>query len=224
MDANLAKIRHMSVKRTLKALEDRHFDVAYVEDRNEALKLVRSLIPTGCTTSTGGSVTLLQCGIMDYLKEETAYIDWRAPGLAEDESRRLMGQAYAADYFLCSANALTEHGEVYQVDGQSNRISFLAHGPRKVIMVVGINKIVPHLRAAVERVKRVAAPANTVRLCRGTWCQKKGKCVSPSFDEDDLMCHADCGDETICCNTLVMRTQRTRGRVTLIIVGEELGY
>ena len=161
---------------------------------------------------------------MDYLKEETAYIDWRAPGLGEDESRRLMGQAYAADFFLCSANALTEHGEVYQVDGQSNRISFLAHGPRKVIMVVGINKIVPHLRAAVERVKRVAAPANTVRLCRDTWCQKNGKCVSPSFDDDDLMCHADCGDETICCNTLVMRTQRTRGRVTLIIVGEELGY
>ena len=224
MDANLARIRHMSVKRPLKALEDRHFDVAYVEDRNEALKLVRSLIPAGSTTSTGGSVTLLQCGIMDYLKEETAYIDWRAPGLGEDESRRLMGQAYAADFFLCSANALTEHGEVYQVDGQSNRISFLAHGPRKVIMVVGINKIVPHLRAAVERVKRVAAPANTVRLCRDTWCQKNGKCVSPSFDDDDLMCHADCGDETICCNTLVMRTQRTRGRVTLIIVGEELGY
>ena len=133
-------------------------------------------------------------------------------------------EAYFADFYLTSANALTEHGEIYQVDGASNRVSALAYGPDKVIIVAGINKIVPNLRAAVERVKRHAAPANAIRLASGRFCENTGLCISPCFDENDLMCHADCGDDTICCNTLIMKKQRIKDRITVIIVGEELGY
>lgn len=224
MDANRRKALQMTVSRTMRALEQNNMKAAYVETREDALKLVRSLIPEGCTTSSGGSVTLAECGIMDYLKEKTDYIDRNMPGIGEDEARRLVARMYVSDWFLSSANAITQHGEIYQVDGRSNRISCLVFGPRKVIIVAGVNKIVPDLRAAVERVKHAAAPANCIRLSCDTFCTKSGVCISPSFDESDLMCHADCGEGTICCNTLIMKRQREKDRVTVILVGEDLGY
>lgn len=224
MDANRRKALQMTVSRTMRALEQNNMKAAYVETREDALKLVRSLIPEGCTTSSGGSVTLAECGIMDYLKEKTDYIDRNMPGIDEDEARRLVARMYVSDWFLSSANAITRHGEIYQVDGRSNRISCLVFGPRKVIIVAGVNKIVPDLRAAVERVKHTAAPANCIRLSCDTFCTKSGVCISPSFDESDLMCHADCGQGTICCNTLIMKRQREKDRVTVILVGEDLGY
>ena len=224
MDANRRKALQMMVSRTMRALEQNNMKAAYVETRGDALKLVRSLIPEGSTTSSGGSVTLAECGIMDYLKEKTDYIDRNMPGIDEDEARRLVARMYVSDWFLSSANAITQHGEIYQVDGRSNRISCLVFGPRKVIIVAGVNKIVPDLRAAVERVKHTAAPANCIRLSCDTFCTKSGVCISPSFDESDLMCHADCGQGTICCNTLIMKRQREKDRVTVILVGEDLGY
>lgn len=224
MDANRRKALQMTVSRTMRALEQNNMKAAYVETREDALKLVRSLIPEGSTTSSGGSVTLAECGIMDYLKEKTDYIDRNMPGIDEDEARRLVARMYVSDWFLSSANAITQHGEIYQVDGRSNRISCLVFGPRKVIIVAGVNKIVPDLRAAVERVKHTAAPANCIRLSCDTFCAKSGVCISPSFDESDLMCHADCGQGTICCNTLIMKRQREKDRVTVILVGEDLGY
>ena len=202
MDANRRKALQMTVSRTMRALEQNNMKAAYVETREDALKLVQSLIPEGSTTSSGGSVTLAECGIMDYLKEKTDYIDRNMPGIDE----------------------ITQHGEIYQVDGRSNRISCLVFGPRRVIIVAGVNKIVPDLRAAVERVKHTAAPANCIRLSCDTFCTKSGVCISPSFDESDLMCHADCGQGTICCNTLIMKRQREKDRVTVILVGEDLGY
>lgn len=214
----------MTVSRTMRALEQNNMKAAYVETGEDALKLVQSLIPEGSTTSSGGSVTLAECGIMDYLKEKTDYIDRNMPGIGEDETRRLVARMYVSDWFLSSANAITQHGEIYQVDGRSNRISCLVFGPRKVIIVAGVNKIVPDLRAAVERVKHAAAPANCIRLGCDTFCTKSGVCISPSFDESDLMCHADCGQGTICCNTLIMKRQREKDRVTVILVGEDLGY
>ena len=224
MDANRRKALQMTVSRTMRALEQNNMKAAYVETREDALKLVRSLIPEGSTTSSGGSVTLAECGIMDYLKEKTDYIDRNMPGIGEDEARRLVARMYVSDWFLSSANAITQHGEIYQVDGRSNRISCLVFGPRKVIIVAGVNKIVPDLRVAVERVKHTAAPANCIRLSCDTFCAKSGVCISPSFDESDLMCHADCGQGTICCNTLIMKRQREKDRVTVILVGEDLGY
>ena len=132
--------------------------------------------------------------------------------------------AYRANFYLASANAVTEHGEIYQVDGNSNRISALAYGPERVILVVGKNKIVKDLRSAVERVKRYAAPANATRFGKGCFCEKAGHCIQKDFDENHLMCAAHCGEDTICRNTLIMSKQKSNERITVIIVGEDLGY
>lgn len=224
MDANRKKTLQLSISRTMKNLEANNMNAAYAETKEDALKLVKALIPSSAMTASGGSVTLEECGIMRFLREETNYIDRYGRGIDKEEQRRRDGLIFLSDWYLASANAITEHGEIYQVDGRSNRISSLAFGPAKVIIVAGYNKIVPDLRSAVIRVKTIAAPANAMRLCRDTYCAKKGICVSPRHDEADLMCHADCGDDTICRNTLAMKRQQEKGRITVIIVGEELGY
>ncbi len=211
MDANKKKAMQGRVKKTLEALERNGMNAVYVNDKEEALTLVKSLVPEGAYTATGGSVTLSETGIMDYLKSET---DWHK------EYR----DAYNASFYLVSANAITEHGEMYEVDGTSNRVSAMLYGPEKVIVVAGINKLVPDLRSAVVRVKTEAAPANCIRLSYDTPCAKTGECVSPCFDEDHMGSVGCQTDGRICCGFVVFAKQKQKGRITVIIVGEDLGY
>ena len=211
MDANKRKAMQGRVKKTLEALERNGMNAVYVNDKEEALKLVQSLIPEGAYTATGGSVTLRETGIMEYLQTKT---DWHK------EYR----DAYNASFYLVSANAVTEHGELYEVDGTSNRVSAMLYGPEKVIVVAGINKLVPDLRSAVVRVKTEAAPANCVRLSYDTPCAKTGECVSPSFDECHLGALGCQTDGRICCGYVVFAKQKAKGRITVIIIGEDYGY
>ncbi len=211
MDANKKKAMQGRVKKTLDALERNGMNAVYVNDKEEALTLVKSLVPEGAYTATGGSVTLNELGIMDYLRSETGW---------HKEYR----DAYNASFYLVSANAVTEHGELYEVDGTSNRVSAMLYGPEKVIVVAGINKLVPDLRSAVVRVKTEAAPANCVRLSYDTPCAKTGECASPCFDENHLGAVGCQTDGRICCGYVVFAKQKQKGRITVIIVGEELGY
>ncbi len=211
MDANKRKAIHCRVKSVMKNLEKNNFAAAYVDTKEEALTLIKTMIPEGSYTATGGSMTLMETGIMSYLKEKT---DWH-------EDRR---DAYRAEFYLASANAVTDRGEIYEVDGRSNRISAIAFGPEKVILIAGINKLVPSLRDAVERVKNEASPANAVRLCKDTPCAKLGHCVSPLYSEENIFADGCSAEECICASALIMRRQREKDRITVIIVGEELGY
>lgn len=211
MDANLQRNYKSRAKRVLKNLEKNNFSASFVDTKEEALTLVKSLIDKDSITAVGGSATLNECGITEFLKNETNF----KPDYMD---------AYSADFYLSSANAITEHGEIYQVDGRSNRISAISFGPKKVILVVGMNKVVRTLRNAVERVKEIAAPANTVRLCKDTPCAKAGICVNPSCSADSLMAMGCDSDDRICCNTLIMSKQRDKDRVIVILVGEDCGY
>lgn len=220
MDANVKKVQNSRIKRTLKNFELRNINASFVETKEDALKLVKQMVRDGSLTSSGGSVTLQECGIIDYLKENTNYIDYFDKNLTRDEQVKM----YLSDFFLLSANAITEHGEIYEVDGRSNRVSALLNGPEKVIIVAGINKLVPTLRDAVTRVKNVAAPINATRLWKDTYCTKTGVCIAPQFSDEHLMCEKLCGDDCICCNTVILSHQRIKDRINLIIVGESLGY
>ena len=122
-----------------------------------------------------------------------------------------------------STNALTENGELYNVDGNSNRVAALLYGPKSVIVVCGINKIVKNIDEAIKRVKTIAAPQNTIRLGIETPCGKTGKCVSLRKENPELCdgCH---GDTRICCNYVVSAQQRHIDRIKVIIIGEEYGY
>ena len=133
-------------------------------------------------------------------------------GLAGEELGRLYRRVFSADWYLASANAITEAGEIYNVDGNSNRVAAITFGPENVLLVVGCNKIVKDLAAAKERVEAIAAPANTVRLNCATPCAVSGKCEH---------CHSPA---RICCTTTIHSFQRVPGRIKVLLVGEPLGF
>ena len=211
MDANTKRINHIKVKNTIANLEKNNMKAVYVETKEEALTLFKTMVPQGSYTATGGSMTLRDTGIMDYLMSETDY-------------HKEYKDAYSASFYVLSANAITEKGEIFQVDGRSNRVSAMLFGPENVIVVAGINKLVPTVREAAIRVKNVAAPINATRLCMDTPCTKLGHCIAPTMDEDSLFANGCQSEGCICCNSVVFRRQRTKDRITVILVGEDLGY
>ena len=211
----------VSIEKTMEALKKNKMAVYYAENREEAKKIALSLIEKGAVCASGGSVTLTETGIIDALKgEDYRYIDRYAPGITAEGRVAAMEKAMHADVYLSSANAITEKGEIYNVDGNSNRVSALTYGPKSVIIVAGINKLVENLDAAVTRVKTVAAPKNAARLSCDTPCAKTGHCIAV----DGGMTDGCASPARICCNFTVMAQQRHVERVKVILVGEELGY
>jgi len=195
--------------------------VEYVDKKEDVLPLVRALIPEGSTVATGGSHTLNEVGVIDLLKSGAyTYLDRMAPELSPEQRQEVAIKGNTADFYLCSSNAVTEAGELYNVDGNCNRIAAIAFGPKSVIMVVGINKIVPDLDAAVRRVKTIAAPLNTKRLNCDTYCRTDGVCMGIDGKMTDG-CHSPA---RICCNYLISAQQRVPDRIRVILVGESLGF
>ena len=211
MDANYKKALKAKAKRTIDNLEKNNIKATYVDTLDEALVLTKTLIEKGSTTASGGSVTLRDSRIVDFLKEETEY----------KQDRR---DAYFVDYYLSSANAVTEHGEIYQVDGTSNRVSAILYGPKKVILIVGMNKVVRTVRDAIERVKEISAPANAIKLCMDTPCTKRGECVAAGCNDEYISSLGCDSNDRICCNYVIMSKQREKDRIIVILVGESCGY
>ena len=220
------KVKYMDIRieKTIKALQNNNMNAYYANDCKEAIAIAQTIVGEGATISHGGSVTLKEAGFIDLFSSgKYTYLDRSKPGLTPEEIMDVYRKTFSADAYFTSSNAVTEKGELYNVDGNSNRVSAMLFGPDKVIVVVGVNKIVADVAQAADRVKRHAAPPNCVRLDKETYCAKQGKCVTADdFDAD--FC-AGCGSEDrICCNYVVMSKQRNKGRVNVIIVNEKLGY
>lgn len=204
---------------TAKNLNKNNIKAYIVSNKDEVVTLISKLISKGSVVSNGGSMSLKECGVIDLLSNgDYNYIDRTAI-----DSYEAYTKTFSADAYFCSSNAVTENGELYNVDGNSNRISAIAYGPKSVIMVVGYNKIVKNLDEAVARVKKIAAPKNCVRLSSKTYCEKKGQCIS-CIDENNEMISGCDSDTRICCNYLVCARQRHKDRIKVILVPEELGY
>lgn len=211
------------IEKTMQNLKRNNMLAFYCETKQEALKQVISLINEGDTVTNGGSETLKQVGVIDAVKNGNYnYVD-RSLAQSQEEAQELMREAYFADVYLTSSNAVTEFGELYNVDGNSNRVSAILYGPKSVIVVCGYNKIVKNFDEAVYRVKTKAAPPNTKRLSTGAYCEHAGECLSLGADSS-FMCDGCRGDGRICCNYVVCAQQRHKERIKVVIVGEELGY
>ncbi len=210
------------IETTMKNLDKNGIKPYYVETKEEVVPLIKTLIKKGESVSNGGSESLKECGVFDIL-ESGDYEFYDRRGLSGEELRESYIKAFGCDTFFCSSNAVTQRGELYNVDGNSNRVACIVFGPRQVIMVVGKNKIVPDINAAIKRVKEKAAPPNTIRLSLDTPCSKLGECVSLSKD-DPFICDGCATDCRICCNYVVSAKQRHKDRIKLIIVNENLGY
>lgn len=209
------------IQKVMDNLRKNRIAVEYVDKKEDVLPLIKALLPAGSTVATGGSKSLADTGVIDLLRSgEYRYLDRMDPELSAEERQQVTLDGGQADVYLCSSNAVTEQGELYNVDGNCNRISAIAFGPKQVIMVVGINKIVPDLNAAVHRVKTIAAPLNTQRLNCDTYCHKTGVCMGLEGGMTD-----GCASPArICCNYLVSGQQRVPDRIRVILVGESLGF
>lgn len=210
-----------TVRKVIDALRKNRMLAEYVPSKDDVVPLVKSLLVEGCTVATGGSRTLDETGVTALLRSGAyTYYDRNDPALSPEEKAAMTAKGATADVYLCSSNAVTEKGELYNVDGFSNRVAAIANGPKKVILVIGINKIVPDLDAAIRRVKTIAAPLNTKRLNCDTYCRNTGVCMGIEGGMTDG-CHSPA---RICCSYLVSAQQRVENRIHVILVGESLGF
>lgn len=219
----MKKLDMAVVEKTIRNLERNNMLGFYCGTKEEALEKVLSLMNDGDVVTHGGSETLKEVGVIEAVKNGNYnYID-RSAATTKEEGEELMRKAYFADVYLTSSNAVTSHGELYNVDGNSNRVSAILYGPKSVIVVCGYNKIVKNFDEAVYRVKTEAAPPNTKRLHTGAYCEHNGECLSCGSD-GSFMCDGCRGDGRICCNYVICAQQRHKERIKVIIVGEKLGY
>ena len=208
MNENLVKRNECLARTVIKGLESRNMSGYYAADKEEALKQALQLIPEGSSIAMGGCMSAHEIGLIKALEEGNYnYLD-----RDKMERRAALMAAYDADVFLSSANAITDDGIMVNIDGNSNRVSCIAQGPRKVIFIVGINKVCSDLDAAMKRARNVAAPANAQRFDYKIPCKEKGKCF-------------DCkSPDTICCQFLITRYSRHTGRIHVILVNDNLGF
>ena len=209
MNEMITKRNELLAQKVMKGLESRNMTGYYAADKEEALKIALSLIPEGSSVSMGGCVSAREIGLVEALQggnynfiDRDKYEDKRAAMLA----------AYDADVFLSSANAMTDDGILVNIDGNSNRVSAIAQGPRKVVFIVGMNKVCDDIDGAMKRARNVAAPVNAQRFGLSTPCSKLGRCM-------------DCkSPDTICCQFLITRFSRHKDRIHVILVNDNLGF
>lgn len=213
MDDSTRFVLEKRVERTIESLNSNNMDGYYVRDEKELFAKIKELTNEGDTVSVGGSMTLFETGLIDFLRSENYnFIDRYAEGLSKEDMKEVFRKSFSADVFFVSSNAITEEGELYNVDGVGNRVAAMIYGPDKVIVVAGVNKIVKDLDDAITRNREVSAPANAKRLNRKTPCTKVGYCM-------------DCtSPERICSAYTLIKKQIQKGRIHVIFVDKELGY
>lgn len=211
------------LEKTLEALKANNMDAYLAETGEDAVKLAFSLIEKGSTVGVGGSVTLNQLGVLDILRNGDYNFFDRYATTDRAKIEDIFRKTLLADAYLCSANAITEKGELYNVDGTNNRIAAILYGPKSVIVIAGRNKLVKDVEEAVIRVKSVAAPLNCKRLSKNTYCAEKGVCVALN-GESCGMADGCSSPDRICRNYVVSGPQAQKGRIKVILVNEDLGY
>ena len=209
MNEVITKRNELLAQTVIKGLQSRNMTGYYAATKEEALKKALELIPEKSSVTMGGAMSAHEIGLVDALKNgDYDFIDRDA----YEDKRAAMLAAYDADFFLSSANAMTDDGIIVNIDGNSNRVSAIAQGPKKVIFIVGMNKICGDLDSAMKRARNVAAPTNAQRFGLSTPCAKTGKCM-------------DCkSPDTICCQFLITRYSKHEGRIHVILVNDNLGF
>lgn len=209
MNETITKRNELLAQTVIKGLESRNMKGYYAGSKEEALQIALDLIPKGSSISMGGCMSAREIGLTDALKNgEYDFIDRDA----YEDGRQAMLMAYDADYFLAGANGMTQDGVIVNIDGNSNRVSAIAQGPKHVLFIVGMNKICDDVDGAMKRARNVAAPINAQRFGLSTPCAKTGSCMN---------CKSP---DTICCQFLITRYSRHTDRIHVILVNDNLGF
>ena len=209
MDPNITKRNELLAQKVIKGLQSRNMTGYYAATREEALRIALSLIEKGSSVTMGGALSAHEIGLVDAVKTDGyRFIDRNAYA----DKRQAMLDAYDADWFLSSTNAMTEDGVLVNIDGNANRVSAIAQGPKHVLFIVGMNKVCSDLDSAMKRARGVAAPTNAQRFGLNTPCAKTGACMN---------CKSP---DTICCQFLITRFSRHKDRIHVILVNDNLGF
>lgn len=201
------------LERVVKKLTENLFSARYFLERQKLVEAILGLVPDGAKVGLGGSVTLRELELKDGLiKKGCEVLDHWDPSLTEEEKRRVRKLQHSCDVFLSSANAITEDGEIVNMDGVGNRVASIIYGPQRVIIVAGYNKIVKDLKEAIERIKRISAPLNAKRLGAKLPCAETGYCV-------------DCKSERRICRILTILQRRPpETEMHVLLLNEEIGF
>ena len=209
MNDAVTKRNELLAQRVIKGLESRNMSGYWAENKEEALKIALGLIPEGASVSMGGAMSALEIGLPQAVKAGNYnFIDRDAI----EDKRAAMLAAYDADVFLSGTNAITEDGVMVNIDGNANRVSAIAQGPKKLIIIAGMNKVCSDVDGAMKRARNVAAPINAQRFGLNTPCSKTGSCMN---------CKSP---DTICCQFLITRYSRHKDRIHVILVNDSLGF
>lgn len=194
-------------------LAKRNMEGYFAATREEAVKLIMDkFLKAGKTVCFGGSMSLTESGLMDAIRESDCILYDRNTAKTPEAMKEMKAKMINSDYFLMSTNAITVEGELVNIDGVGNRVSYLCYGPENVIILAGMNKVVSSVEDGVHRVRDIASPPNTVRLNKNTPCAKTGRC-------------GDCySDDCICSQIVITRRSGTKNRIKVVLVAEELGY
>lgn len=212
MDQNEVKRNELLGKTIVKAMESRGFGACYCATKDEALAKALELIPETDVVSWGGSVTIDHIGLKQAVIARNKVIN-RELAKSPEEKVEIMRQALLCDTFLMSSNAITEDGQLVNIDGNGNRCAALIYGPKQVIVIVGINKVTQDVDSAIKRIHTVAAPINGQKFGNlQTPCLKTGRCMNCNMPD------------TMCCQIVLTRRSRQINRIKVILVGESLGY
>ena len=212
MDKFVTKRNVLLAEQVIKNLKSRQMEGHYVQTKEEALALALELIPEGSSIAWGGTMSVGEIGLKDAVCQGNYHTYNRDAAATPEEKRKIELITYDCDFFLTSANAITEDGVIVNIDGYANRVSAIAAGPRNVLMIVGMNKVVKDVENAVSRARNEAAPINAQRFNLNTPCAKTGACF-------------DCkSPDTICCQFLITRFSKAPQRIKVILVNDELGF
>ena len=197
--------------KTAAALQKRGFDAYVCKGTEDALKTALSLLKEGESITWGGSMTIRDMGLTEAVKGKD-FLVYDRDEIPREERMAFAREHFFSDWYFTSSNAITESGELLNLDGIGNRVASIVWGPKNVLVVAGINKIVPTLSDAYKRVREIAAPKNAQRFDIKTPCKKTGEC-------------ANClSPDTICTQMVYTRASNPRGRIRVILIDEAFGY
>ncbi len=204
--------KKQDIDKTLKALKERHINAQYVENAEQAREKVSAMVSNNSAVGIGGSVTVQELDLENLLLKKGCIVFWHWHGTNQEEQDAIRRKAMNADLYICSSNALTHDGKLVNIDGTGNRVGAMVFGPRRVIIIVGVNKLTENLDTAIERIKTKACPPNARRLKKKTPCAETEQCH-------------DCSSPQRMCNvTSIIEGKPGSIDMNVLIVGEELGY
>lgn len=201
-----------TAKTVIKNLAARNMEGYFFETSDDAVKAILEMMPEGSSVTWGGSETFKETGMLAALQSGNYNLIDRGKAATPEEQRKMYGEMVMSDYFFMSSNAITLNGELVNIDGNSNRVGLLVHGPRHVFVLVGMNKFTDDVESAIKRIRTYACPANAKRLNKSTPCGIIGRC-------------GECYSNECMCNQIVItRRSGHAGRIKVFFIAENLGY